>query len=229
MQKSKRLDIIKAYIKEHKNVQIPELLSHVDASESTVRRDIKLLVQEGFIKELYGSVILREKNQPDTLLKERLGQNLEAKNVIAKKAAKLIQNEDFIYIDAGSTTHHILKYIEAKNVTIVTNGLHIAQEAAAYNIAVYLLGGELKHTTMAVVGSQALESIEHYQFDACFMGTNGITEESYSTPDVKEGILKKHVISRSRKKYVCSDQSKLHVHTAYVFAKRDQCELITET
>lgn len=228
MQKSKRINIIKEYIQSNKDVKITELNDLLDVSESTIRRDIKDLAHEGFLKELYGSVILLEKNQPDTYINERLVQNLEIKMLIGKKAARLIEDDDTIYIDAGSTTFHIIKYITAKNVTIITNGIHIASEALNYKLNTYLLGGELKPLTNALVGEIALEALNHFQFDKCFIGANGVTNKGYSTPDIKEGIIKKHVISKSRKKYICADSSKEHIHTAYLFAKKNTCHLINE-
>jgi DeoR family fructose operon transcriptional repressor len=59
------------------------------------------------------------------------------------------------------------------------------------------------------------------------MGANGISSEGYSTPDIKEGTLKKEVINHARKSYVLSDQSKKNVTTAYIFARLESCELIT--
>ncbi|MFP4287412.1 MAG: DeoR/GlpR family DNA-binding transcription regulator [Candidatus Izemoplasmataceae bacterium] len=228
MQKSKRLNLIKDYIKTHKDVKITELNDLLDVSESTIRRDVKDLAHEGFLKELYGSVIYIEKNQPDTYLNERLKQKLEVKEVIGAKAAKLIEDDDTIYIDSGSTTFYMIRYITASNITIITNGIHIASEALNYHLNTYLIGGELKPLTNALVGEIALESLNHFQFDKCFMGANGFTQKGYSTPDIKEGIIKKHVISRSRKKYICADLSKEHIHTAYLFAKKSDCQLISE-
>lgn len=227
MQKSKRLTIIRDYLRTHKDIRISELNGILDVSESTIRRDIKDLADEGFLKELYGSVVLLEKNQPDTFLKERLEQNIEAKKAIGEKAAAMISDGDFIYIDAGSTTFHMIKYITSKNLTVVTNGHNIAEELLKYEIPCILLGGELKSLTMAVVGEIALENVRHYNFDIAFMGTNGISKAGYSTPDIKEGTLKKRVIEHSRKRYVLSDRTKMNLTTAYIFASRDECELIT--
>ncbi|MFP4078558.1 MAG: DeoR/GlpR family DNA-binding transcription regulator [Candidatus Izemoplasmataceae bacterium] len=227
MQKSKRLSIIKDYLRTHKDIRISDLNGILDVSESTIRRDIKNLADEGFLKELYGSVVLLEKNQPDTFLKERLEQNIDAKKTIGREAASRISDGDFIYIDAGSTTFHMVKYITAKNLTVVTNGHNIAEELLKYDIPCILLGGELKPLTLAVVGEIALENLRHYNFDVAFMGTNGISKAGYSTPDIKEGTLKKEVIAHSRKRYVLSDQTKMNLTTAYIFSDRESCELIT--
>ncbi len=228
MQKSKRITLIKEYIDEHKDIQISELLSFIDASESTLRRDIKDLANEGFLEERYGSILIKEKNIPDVLLNERLTQNIEAKNHAGINAAKLIEDNDFVFLDAGSTTFHMIKHIEAKNVVFVTNGLNIASELARYNHEVHLLGGQVKLVTLAVVGEHAITSLFQYHFDKCFIGTNGVSQAGYSTPDLKEGAIKKQAIIQSRKRYVVSDSSKQNKTTSYIFASLTECELVSE-
>jgi DeoR family fructose operon transcriptional repressor len=228
MHKTKRLTIIKEFLLEKKDVQISDIAKIIDVSESTIRRDIKDLAKVGFLKEEYGSVVLVEHNETDILLDERYSQNTWAKHKIAKKAAALITDDSFVYIDAGSTTFHITKYIEAKNVTVVTNGLNIASEMAVLGHKVYLLGGEVKGVTMAIVGEEAVYNLKHYNFDISFIGANGINEVGYSTPDIREGIVKKTAVKQSRTSYVVADSSKYDKVTSFIFADRDECVLITE-
>lgn len=228
MQKSKRIRIIKDYVQQKKDVQISELTSLVDVSESTVRRDIKDLAKEGFLKELFGSIVLIEDSEIDTLLSLRLKTNMEQKQVIGKRAAALIKDNQFIYIDAGSTTQQIVKFITAKNITIVTNGIDVAEETAKYGFDCIMVGGTLKHITMAIVGEQAVDSISQFYFDISFIGVNGVSEVGFSTPDIREGVLKRRVILQSKKAYVTTDTTKMNKITSFVFANHEECELITE-
>ena len=70
--------------------------------------------------------------------------NVEAKQLVAAKAAALIQPEDFIYLDAGTTTACMLSYLTEKSATFVTNAVAHAKTLAAAGFRVYLVGGELK-------------------------------------------------------------------------------------
>lgn len=228
MQKSKRIALLKAYIEDHKDVKMKELNDVVDASESTIRRDIKDLVNEGFAKEYYGSVVLLEKNKSDIWIDERLSSNIEEKNKIGKIAASKIDDGDFVYIDAGTTTFHMVKYIEAQNITVVTNGLNLAFELSKHNIDTYMIAGNLKPTTLALVGEETIVQLMQYHFDVSFIGTNGLTKNGYNTPDIKEGLIKKTAIKQSTKSYVLADKSKEHVETAFTFASRDECKWINE-
>lgn len=48
---------------------------------------------------------------------------LDEKKAIAIYCAKLINDTDFVYIDAGTTTDILTDYITNKNATYVTNGI----------------------------------------------------------------------------------------------------------
>lgn len=57
--------------------------------------------------------------------------NKEDKIIIAKKAASLIQDNDVIFIDSGSTCFYMIDYIKAKEITVVTNGIMHIQKLMA--------------------------------------------------------------------------------------------------
>ena len=103
--------------------------------------------------------------------------NKEEKCRIASYAAGLIEPEDFIFLDAGTTTGYMMDYLEEKNATFVTNAVVHAQKLAEMGMKVLLVGGELKSSTEAIVGGQATEMIRRYHFTKGFFGTNGVTKK----------------------------------------------------
>lgn len=216
------------YVKTYRDVQISEIALHAHCSTSTIRRDIKELAQQGLIKEVYGSVIFVEKHEPDVQRKIRSEVQKEAKEAIGKKAAERISDGQFVFLDAGSTTFRMIRHIHAQGCTFVTGGIDIATELLNRGFDVMILGGTIKPETEAVVGEQALEFLNHVYFDVAFLGTNGMSEIGYSTPDQREGVIKKTVIERSRVAFVVSDSSKKDKTASYVFATLDQATLISE-
>lgn len=228
MHKSKRQSIVIDFVKKNRDVQISEIATYANSSQSTIRRDIKELASQGLLKEVYGSVIYSEKSDTDSERKSRNSINTESKAIIGKKAADLISDGQFVFIDAGSTTFQMIKHICAKHCTFVTGGIDIASELLDHGFEVIILGGQIKPITEAIVGESAVEALKAFYFDIAFIGTNGIAEVGYSTPDLKEGIIKKVAIERSRQAYVLSDTSKNDKITSFVFATRDQATWINE-
>jgi DeoR family fructose operon transcriptional repressor len=228
MQKSKRLSIIRQYLLIHKDVKIEDLLDLIKVSESTIRRDVKFLSNEGFLKEFYGSLVLVEKDNENLELYDRLSLNFEAKNIIGKKAANLIKNDSTVYLDSGSTTFHTIKHIKAKNVIFITNGINIAIELARLGYHVQIIAGTLKMVNLTIVGESAVNSIANYNFDIALLGANAYDDEGYSTPDYREGIIKQNIIKHSKKAYVLIDRTKYKKKNTYQFAKTKECELISD-
>lgn len=81
---------------------------------------------------------------------------MEEKTAIAEYAATLVEDGDFIFIDAGTTTQKLIDFLPEKEVTYVTNGFIHAKKLAERNFKVYIPGGEIKLLTEAVVGADAL-------------------------------------------------------------------------
>ena len=71
-------------------------------------------------------------------------------------------------------------------------------QMAAKGFRTYIISGQMKSATEAIVGAGALESIRKYNFTKCFMGTNGIDiENGFTTPDIEESEIKAEAIKRS--------------------------------
>ena len=127
-------------------------------SESTIRRDLKSLEDEGQILLLRGPPsILRgggarlKTESYEAPVDAKKNKQVEAKEMIAKYAAGLVEDGDSIYLDSGSTTLEMVKYLKNKKVTIVTTNALIYPELQGTHLKVYILGGELNISTASVL------------------------------------------------------------------------------
>ena len=216
-----RYDIILKLLEERKSITVTELRELLDASESTVRRDITALDKVGKLTKVFGgAVALNHKvtaYEPTVAQKSEL--NKEEKKKIAKYAASLITPDDFVYLDAGTTTGLMLEYLEGTGAAFVTNAVSHAQTLAKMGIHVYLIGGELKSSTEAVVGSQAIG----------FFGTNGITRrEGFTTPDTNEAIVKSTAIKQCKDVYILADEAKFGQVSSVTFGEFRDARILTE-
>ena len=153
----------------------------------------------------------------------------EEKQLIARYAAALITKDDFVYLDAGTTTGCMIDFITEKSATYVTNAVSHAQKLAAAGFRVYLIGGELKPTTEAVVGNQAILSLETLHFSKAFFGTNGVSlKAGFSTPDYEEAMVKKTAIGQAKKAYILADYSKFGNISSVTFEEFAKAQVITD-
>lgn len=205
----KRYDLILEHLKHKDFLTLQELIDYTGCSASTVRRDLSKLQEMGKLKRVHGGAMLNQNRTIEAGLSEKLTQNLQEKRQIAQRAASEINNHDCIFLDAGSTTLEMIRYISAKDIVVVTNGLTHVEALLKRGIKTLMLGGQVKGTTLATVGSSAMETLNRYCFDKAFIGMNGL-EHSYgfTTPDEQEALIKETAMRLANHSYVLIDHSK---------------------
>lgn len=216
-----RHEMILELLKEKGSITTIELCEILGISESTARRDINYLDQEGKLQKVFGGAVETEQQVTahEYSFEQKNTLYTEEKRKIACYAAGLIEDSDFVYLDAGTTTAFMADYMEHTGAAFVTNGITHAQKLAAKGFRVYLTGGELKVSTKALVGNFALETLSSYHFTKGFFGTNGVTKQSgCTTPDVNEALVKKAAMNQCKQRYVLCDASKFGEVSSVTFA-----------
>lgn len=212
-------------------VSVMELTAALQASESTIRRDLIALSKMGKLNKVHGGAVLTQKDfiKKEDSIDEKLSKNIAEKTAIAAYAASQIQDNDYVYLDAGSTTLLMIDFITASQATFVTNGISHVKALVQRGFKAYILGGELKSTTEAVIGLAAAQNLHNYNFSKCFVGVNGIAKkQGFTTPDTDEAYLKAAAIERSFMAYVLADASKFGKVSTVTFAKLEEAAIITD-
>lgn len=227
-----RYSIIVEQVKQKKSVTLTELCELLGASESTVRRDLTSLDEKGLIKKVHGGAISLDDlsfNIVEHDVEAKSKMFTEEKMAIARFATSLVEDGDFVFIDAGTTTEKMIDFFPEKNVTFVTDAFLHAQKLAQRGFKVYVPAGEIKLTTEAIVGAECVSSLQSYNFTKCFIGANGVSlSAGLTTPDRNEARVKSTVIQNSRTVYVLADHSKFGQITSVTFAQLNQAKIITD-
>ena len=212
------------------SVTVQQLMTELNASESTIRRDLNALDANGQLTKVHGGAILKTMaySTKDDNVVSRKEKNRDAKNKIAKYAAEQIAPGDFVYLDAGTTTELMIEYITSRQAVFVTNAITHAKKLAQKGCTVYILGGEFKTVTEAIVGEEAVSSVEKYNFTKGFWGANGISmQRGFSTPELKEALVKKRSMENCRDCYILADDSKFNQISSVTFAPFESAKIIT--
>ena len=212
-------------------VTVTELAAALDASESTIRRDLNALAKTGKLNKVFGGAtsVTRMSGVDEQRVSAREMSMRAEKQQIARYAATLVEDGDFVYIDSGTTTGFFVEYLSNPRATYVTNGVNIAQKLLQNGLPVYLIGGRIKPVTEAVVGTEGVRALEQYHFTKAFMGTNGIDfTAGFTTPDVEEARVKECAVRQSFLTFVLADSSKFRRVYPISFAKLSDCCIITE-
>lgn len=227
-----RYSVILEQVRQNKSVTLTALCRLLEASESTVRRDLTLLDEKGLVKKVHGGAISIDERSiklVEHYVDSKSKMFTEAKTAIARFAASLIDDGDFVFIDAGTTTEKMIDFLPDKNVTFVTDALPHAKKLAQRGFRVYIPAGEIKLTTEAIVGAECVSSLQRYNFSKSFIGANAISlSGSISTSDRSEASVKSAAVQNSQAVYVLADHSKFGQTASVTFAQLGQVKIITD-
>ena len=208
-----RFAMILDLLAQKRSATVLELCDALDASESTIRRDLTQLDRQGLLKKVHGGATLVGRtvlaDEPPMAAREE--QSVEEKRLIARAAAAMITEKDFIFLDAGSTTLALAAALEgpALQAAYVTNGIAHARLLAQKSCHVCLPGGLLRPRTEAIIGAAAVTALQQFNFTKAFIGANGVAlNVGFTTPDPEEAAVKAVAVRRARETWYLVDDSK---------------------
>lgn len=194
-------------LSEHGNVSVSELSKALSVSEVTIRSNLSDLEEKGLLVRTHGGAVTTV--HPHILARQNYA--VEEKTRIAKAAAALINNNDTIMIEAGTTAALIPRYLAGKkDIHIITNSL-LAFKSACLNptIKITVTGGEYCNATESFTGSIAAEIIQKFNVKYAFVGTDGFsTKAGITTHYLEAAQIIKVMRERAEKLILVSDSSK---------------------
>lgn len=228
--KTKRINEIENYINDNKAASIEELSEKFNVSINTIRRDITILSNMNKVKKVYGGVETTKNTTSQAVdYSKRNISNFDAKRHIASIAAKHIKPNDVIYLDTGTTTVHILDYLDTDlALTIISNSLDIINKAALFpNANIFVIGEKYKHRTRSFIGIESNNLFDNFNIDKAFMAATGVDiKNGLSNAEFDENVIKKSIVSRSEKVYCLADHSKIGKSTLLTFMECDDLDLL---
>ena len=141
-----------------------------------------------------------------------------------------IDDGDVVFINSSMTAVMIIDYLKYKHVTIITNNAKAINYNPDENVTVLFTGGELRFPKKSMTGDLAVQTINSITANKCFIGCSGLTSEGISTANVKETLVNKTMLQRTKgKKFVLCDHTKVGLNFAFRYATFDGIDyLITD-
>lgn len=231
MRDSRRKEIA-AYIARRSFVSMTELCENFHVSMNTVRADVAFLEKTGTVEKVYGGV--RSVLQQDIpLFGQRAQLRTDEKKAIARRAASLIENGDTLFVDAGTTTMHLVDMLpQEKHATIVTGNLHIISQAYKKpNLDLIVLPGALNRRTNSVSDVSTLEFLGRYHFVKALMATTGLSADGkLNVSSYLDHEIKGLAVQQSEQRILLCDSAKFGASGLISYAAlSDMDRLITDS
>lgn len=207
---SRRKKMVKL-IHQEGRASVTQLAERFEISEVTVRSDLKALHSAGLVARAWGGAVALNQSYRELSLLEKQGRNRLVKQRLAEHVRRSIHEGDSIILDAGSTTAAVAAGLSHyKNLTIMTNGLNVANALLeAPDVEVLLTGGQLRRASMSFYGVQAERSLEHYNFGKLIMSADGVDpERGITTHFDRDASLNRKMCSAVNEIILVVDSSK---------------------
>jgi len=209
--KEDRIKALHNYILKNGKASTEELCSLFNISKNTLRRDITELEMQNIVTKVYGGIILNDTKTTEPF-ESREVKNKDAKQCIARLASTLVQDGDIIYIDSGTTTMLMVPYLATmKNLTIITNNLHILIKSLPYpNLNVIATGGTFLRRTNSFVNQEVVNSLKKYNISKAFIATTGVSiSKGLTNSSSFEYDIKKYIVDNCDEIILLADDTKL--------------------
>ncbi len=212
-------------------VRVPELSASLMVSDITIRRDLAYLEKRNLVERTHGGAVSIHRIYKEINYSLRSDVERENKDAIARYAASLINEGDTVFINGGSTTFHVFRYIECKHVKIITTNAGCLSQVISPDIELILAGGLYHHESNAFYGGFTNDILRKVNANKAILGVHGIScHYGLTTPMHYAAETTGIMIERTRGEViVVADHRKIGAVSDYVTAAVDSVDtLVTD-
>ncbi len=218
------------YIEKNREVTVNTICSVFSVSPATARRYLSKLEDDDLIIRTHGGA---KRKNPEFLVVKPLRYKSEigtsVKDRVARYAASLIDNSQMVFIDSGSSTLALGKYIRNKDIYVVTLNVELALELGNAGIKTYVMPGFLNVDAGSVYCEQAIDFINEMHFDICIVSITAVnTEEGMGCTGEIASRAKRAAILHSDRAYIIADSSKYRKKLPFKVADFSEVTMITD-
>jgi len=234
MKKMERLKRLQELLFKDHSITIDQIVLKLDISEPTARRDINFLLSNynKYLRIANGIGLKNKGNPTEFLFEKKLKQHTNQKNKIAERCEQLLEENETILLDSGSTCFFIAQQLVKKNLKIITTDLRIALELNKHaNISLYTIGGHLRQGHYTLLGQIALQNLQQFHVSTAIISGDAFDiEYGLSNIEILEVTSKRQIRAIADKLILVIDSSKFNKKAFYkVLSLADIDMIITDS
>jgi DeoR/GlpR family transcriptional regulator of sugar metabolism len=212
-------------------VRVSELMTELEVSDMTVRRDLEVLESQGHLLRVHGgATLLRESTVHEPVFATKRTLEHDAKVAIARAAASLVEPGMAVAISAGSTTYEVSRRLaDLPRLTVVTNSVPAAEVLyhGGRSDQTIILSGGMRTPSDALVGPFAVSALRNVNVDIVFLGVHGIHERAgFTTPNLLEAETDQALIETGGRLVVTADHTKWGVAGVSTIARLGRADVV---
>jgi DeoR/GlpR family transcriptional regulator of sugar metabolism len=188
---------------------LEELVRELGVSESTIRRDLDALEEQGAAKRTHGGALYAGGMPRLAEFDERQPAHWAAKRAIAARAAELIADGETVLLDGGTTTYEVARLLVGRSLQVVTNSLPVANLFASESRTdLVLLGGYVSPRTGVCLGPYANELLGRLHVTTTVLSAAGIAADGLFNSNLLLAETEQAMLRAAGRVIVVADSSK---------------------
>jgi DeoR/GlpR family transcriptional regulator of sugar metabolism len=192
------------------------LAAEFGVSEDAIRRDLRTLAAEGVCRRVYGGALPLSK--ASSSLAVRSGEDVDRKRALARAAVALLREGQTLFLDTGSTNLQLATELpDDRALTVVTNSIPVAAALMGRSgISLVVIGGSVNAAIGGCIGIRAVQELQRFQIDLCFLGACAISvEHGIAGFDITDTDFKRSALELSAATALMVTNAKLETAAPY--------------
>ena len=225
-----RRDLIAQRLDRGERVIASSLAHEFGVSEDAIRRDLRALAAAGRCRRVYGGAL--PLSPASTTMAERLEEGAAPKASLARAAAALVQPDELVFLDNGSTNLAIVRFLpHDAGITIATNSVPTAAEVLKRSdLRLIMVGGMVDPNIGGCIDAHALAQVALLNIDRCFLGACAVSAAGgIAAFDAADASFKRALLAASTHVAVLATDDKLETRAPHRIAGVDAIDRLIVT
>lgn len=215
------------FLKERNTADLESMSKEIGVSTSTVRRDLEELEKKGLVSRTHGGAIYREPQRNSMHLTTRMEEQVEAKRLIGRHVAGMVEPQMTVLLDGGSTVYYAAEMIKARPIQVVTNSLAISNLFSEdEQVELVLIGGLLYPRTGVMVGPIARKCLQDLHADLLLFSLAGIYDGNCFNQNLAMAEGEEVMLQQAARKVLLMDSTKFGRKSLARVCKVDDVDLV---
>jgi DeoR family transcriptional regulator of aga operon len=212
-------------------LSIAQICEQFNISETTARRDLETLSEQGLVQRVHGGAILVRQATPEEPILRRSHEQEEEKERIGRATAALVQDGETVFLGSGTTVLQVAQNLVTRNITVITNSLPIINLMSEKdNISLIALGGMLRDSELSFIGHITEQALDEVRADKVIIGIRAISlDQGLTNEYLPETLTDRAILNTGRVTIIIADHTKCGViSTAFLAPLTAMQTLVTD-
>ncbi len=197
-------------VRQRRFASLPELVLELQVSESTVRRDLEHLEDQGAAKRIHGGVLYAGTSPKIPHFDQQQPAKWDEKRAIAEAVVGLIKDGESVLLDGGSTTYEVARLLVGRPLHVVTNSLPVANLLSSDSECdLVFLGGNICSRSGVAMGPLTNRMIESLRIRKAIMSVAGVSDDGFYNNNLLLVETERVMLQAADEVIIVADSSKL--------------------